>query len=431
MGSGGLGANGSDVGNTLLDNLYLKGRAMARAAAPPSLRRALQPVAAEIAIRRAFAGIAEAEPKTLPGPLIVSGLIAESKGVSEGARLTIAGLEAAGYRVTPHDLRKVFNRPGEEWARLPADRPGGVWLMHINAPETVAALAGVEADDWRGRLRIGYWAYELPQAPASWVRAAQLLHEIWTPSRAVANALDAAGVRTPVRVMPHPVSLGPAPGQRRRHRFGLPENALCVLAMGDLMSSAARKNLIGAISIYARAFPEGGTARLVVKTQSSEAFPSFAAEAARAARGRSDIIRMCGSMPGEEVRSLIASCDVVLSPHRSEGFGLVLAEAFLAGVPALATGWSGNLEFMQELPELLIACRLTPVRDPSGVYRGGEGLSWAEPDEADAAAKLQALAASTELRRSLAAKGKHAVEALAGQWSREALAGTPLARFVA
>ena len=35
-----------------------------------------------------------------------------------------------------------------------------------------------------------------------------------------------------------------------------------------------------------------------------------------------------------------------MSPHRSEGFGLPLAEAFMAGVPALATGWSGLVLFI-------------------------------------------------------------------------------------
>jgi glycosyltransferase involved in cell wall biosynthesis len=125
----------------------------------------------------------------------------------------------------------------------------------------------------------------------------------------------------------------------------------------------------------------------------------------------------------DDVATLIASSDVILSPHRSEGFGLTLAEAFLAGIPALATGWSGNLDFMSDLPELLIRYRLVPVKDPYGLYRA-PGLQWAEPDLEDAMGKLRTLAASSDLRHALAARGRSAVESLTSSWSHQALGRT-------
>jgi glycosyltransferase involved in cell wall biosynthesis len=131
------------------------------------------------------------------------------------------------------------------------------------------------------------------------------------------------------------------------------------------------------------------------------------------------------SLSGMDARTLIASTDVLLSPHRAEGFGLPLAEAFMSGVPALATGWSGNLDFMSDIPELLIRNSLVPVRDPSGIYRAS-AQKWAEPDVVDAAAKLKALSESASLRADLAAQGKRAVEALSVAWSPAALAQTGL-----
>jgi len=80
---------------------------------------------------------------------------------------------------------------------------------------------------------------------------------------------------------------------------------------------------------------------------------------------------------------------------------------------------------MAEVPQLTIASTLVPVRDPFGVYRA-PGLSWAEPDTADAAAKLRALAESADLRRDLAAQGRRAVEKQLGAWSRGALMATAL-----
>jgi glycosyltransferase involved in cell wall biosynthesis len=128
------------------------------------------------------------------------------------------------------------------------------------------------------------------------------------------------------------------------------------------------------------------------------------------------------------MRRLIASCDVVLSPHRSEGYGLALAEAFLAGVPALATGWSGNVDFMGSLSELLIDHTMIPVRDPAGVYRASAQL-WAEPDLDDGARKLKALHADPVRRAELARLGMEVVRSQMASWSHESLAD--VARLIA
>jgi glycosyltransferase involved in cell wall biosynthesis len=139
------------------------------------------------------------------------------------------------------------------------------------------------------------------------------------------------------------------------------------------------------------------------------------------AAGRSDISFLADSLSSEDMRRLIASSDVLLSPHRAEGYGLALAEGFLAGVPALATGWSGNVDFMEGLTELLIDHTLVPVRDPYGVYRAA-AQSWAEPDLDDGARKLSALYASPVRRAELARLGMEAVQSQMKSWSLESFA---------
>ncbi|MFT3722000.1 MAG: glycosyltransferase [Hyphomonadaceae bacterium] len=394
-----------------------------RTLVPASLRKYGQGAAMALANNRVSAALAAGEPEPVRGPVIVSGL-AGTKGVSRAARLTIEGVRAAGYVAIEHDLAPVFAASDASASRLPVDRPGGVWLVHANAPEALAALSRISPADWLGRYRIAYWAYELPRIPAAWVKAARAFHEIWTPSRFVADAVLASGVTNPVRVMPHPVGLGPQPVE------GDPTDGdFVVLAMGDLKSSATRKNLVGAIEIYKRAFPNVSSARrLVLKVQSDDAHPEFRSAALSAAAGRSDVQFRTGSVSDVEISQLIASASVILSPHRSEGFGLVLAEAFLAGVPALATGWSGNVDFMSGIPELMIDHKLVAVRDPSRIYRAA-GLNWAEPDIADAAQKLQALAQSSGLRRELASRGRQAIAAQLRAWSRETLAQGPFGKF--
>lgn len=392
---------------------------------PPHLRRYGQGAAIALSQRRVETILARGEPELKPGPLIVSGFIGGTKGISRAARLTIAGLKAADFPVISHDLESLFSASGEQGADLPAKAAGGVWVLHANAPEAIAAMSRINPGDWVGRYRIGYWAYELPKIPAQWVRASSAFHEIWTPSRFVADALLASGVSKPVRVMPHPVMLDHKAEPHTRQET----STFTVLTMGDLKSSAARKNLLGAIEIYTRAFPTAGAdACLILKLQSDDAYPEFLKAAQTLAAGRGDILFRTEQLSDAEIAQLIASASVVLSPHRSEGFGLTLAEAFLADVPALATGWSGNLDFMHDVPELLIRHTMVPVRDPRRIYTA-PGQKWADPDMEDGARKLRLLADNPSLRRDLARRGRDAVEALHVAWTRDALLATPVGKY--
>jgi glycosyltransferase involved in cell wall biosynthesis len=108
-----------------------------------------------------------------------------------------------------------------------------------------------------------------------------------------------------------------------------------------------------------------------------------------------------------EMAQLIASADVVLSLHRAEGFGLLPAEAMLQGVPVVATGWSGNLEFMTPEDSALVGYTLVPARDPQGTYTV-EGAQWADADVGEAAAWLRRLRDDPELRRALGERGRAA-----------------------
>lgn len=401
-------------------------RGLWRALVPARVRRLAEPTLALLGARRVNRALRSPEPELRPGPLIVSGLLAESKGISRAAHLTITGLQRAGLHPIAHDLRPVLSLGGGKAPGAAFSRPGGVWLLHINAPEAIRAMAALSPGVWRGRYRIGYWAYELNRVPYDWVNASRAFHEIWAPSQFVADSLIASGITRPIRVMPHPVGMEIEEGVELSPQSG----AFAVIAMGDYTSSAERKNLRGAIEIYLRAFPqEAPSQRLLIKTHSSAFSPQAAQAIVKMIGTRQDITIVDRAMSHADVVKLIASCHLLLSPHRAEGFGLPLAEAFMTGVPALATGWSGNLEFMSDLRELLIGHSMTPVDDPYRVYKTPD-LLWAEPDLEDAASKLRVLAAAPELRRALAARGRMAVEELAKCWSEQDLSATPWYRLV-
>ena len=77
-----------------------------------------------------------------------------------------------------------------------------------------------------------------------------------------------------------------------------------------------------------------------------------------------------------------------MSLHRSEGFGLTLAEAMHAGKPTIATAYGGNVDFMDNETSCLIDYKLIELERNFGPYM--KGAVWAEPDvEAAAAAMLR------------------------------------------
>ena len=90
-----------------------------------------------------------------------------------------------------------------------------------------------------------------------------------------------------------------------------------------------------------------------------------------------------GYIPSERVRSLIASCDAYVSLHRSEGIGLTIADAMGLGKPVIATGWSGNTDFMDVSNSFPVSYRLVEIEENVGPYHEGE--VWAEPSVEHAA----------------------------------------------
>lgn len=402
------------------------------------LRVRLPVIRTGLATLRAVRAPAWSEPfpveRIAPGPLVVTGFLDEVLGVGKAGRGTAEALEAAGLPVTRHPLRPAMKRLWRApTATLPAG-PGGVWLIHANAPETEIALMAHDPADWAGRYRIGYWAWETPEAPAAWARAARWLHEVWVPSRFVADALGAAldrlgepEARAKLRVMPHPV-VAPASARPRHARFGLDPEAAHALVMFDGRSAFARKNPWGAVEAWTRAFPEPAPgARLLIKGVALDADPKAAARLRQLVATRDDVLLYQEELSDAELWDLLATVDLVVSTHRAEGFGLVPAEAMALGKPVIATGWSAVTDFLDDSTGVPLPYRLIPVEDPTGAYRG---QSWADPDLDAAAAALRELVASPERRAALGEAARRRAAVFTEPWARERLAALPFASLV-
>jgi glycosyltransferase involved in cell wall biosynthesis len=321
------------------------------------------------------------------GPIKVVGYFAGSHGIAASARLAARAFEALGVpveRIDVTDAMLVWN------GRLTEPVCASAWIFHLNPPELLAALACLGPKQLRGP-RYGYWAYELPRAPARWLKDAALVDEVWAPSRYTAEAL--AGAAAPVRVVPHPLFLEDyahvAPAHRRAPFQGV--------SVFDFNSSLVRKNPAGAIAAWTRAFGDDLDCELTLKTQNGPLFPQ--ALAALLASAPANVRIVDESWPYPDVLGLIAGADVLVSLHRAEGFGLTAAEAMALGTPVVATAWSGVLDFMDADCAAMIPATQIPVDDPQGIYRGRQ--SWADPDIAAAPGALLRLRGDRALGRSL------------------------------
>jgi glycosyltransferase involved in cell wall biosynthesis len=353
---------------------------------------------------------------TRPGPqpagrITVAGLLTSQSGLGETARLSARALAELGWRVGQIDLTASLRVPHD--AAGAGDHPclvegdgGGPILVHLNPPNFQSALV-LRAVPRRGRKLIAYWVWELPIVPPTWQRAFRLANEIWVPTRFVADALHASGCRTPVRVIPYPVRIpasrvGTGPGDT---------TALRVLTVFAYDSGFERKNPLASVAAFRQAFGNRADVELVVKARGRSSTGEPERRFAAAIAGMDNVKVLAGAMARDQYLDLLATSDVVMSLHRSEGFGLVLAEAMLMGKPVICTAWSGNLDFMTGESACLVPATLIPASDESAAYRNLRA-NWADPSVAEAASWLLRLEDS-HVRRTIGdAAKRHATECL-------------------
>ncbi|MGE0224340.1 MAG: glycosyltransferase family 4 protein [Acetobacteraceae bacterium] len=322
------------------------------------------------------------------GPFIVAGFFGAASGLGSAVRRLTAVMEQAGLAPSRADLTGPM-RQGER-GPPPSVPPGpGTLLVHVNGPMLPWALHVLGRPAVAGKRVIAVWNWELPVLPRDWQRGFRFAHRIWVSSHFTAAAVATSG-DLPVDVIPYAIP-DPDPAPMDRAAFGLPADAFVSLSVFDAASSVARKNPLAAIRAHRLAFGNRPDRILLLKTHGTQHAGAAWHEVAAAAAAQPNVRILDQHLDRRSLWALLRAADAFVSLHRSEGFGMGIAEAMRAGRPVVATGWSGNMDFMPGEGALPIPYDLVPARDPQDTYDLPEAR-WAEPHVEAAAAALRSLA---------------------------------------
>jgi len=250
------------------------------------------------------------------------------------------------------------------------------------------------------RVNVALPIWETETLPPLWADILSLYDIICTPSLFAARAIQHATNR-PVHIVPICLSEKPA---RRRERS---DNHFDFLCMFDHRSDIDRKNPLGAIVAFRDAcsrLPSGSSARLRVKCHANT--PSAVLDSLRAAAGDAPIEIISQTLDEAGMDALWQECDCLLSLHRSEGFGLPVAEALSRAIPVIATRQGGILDFADDGGCFLVSGPAAAASPRSGPY--SEWTGWIEPDLTEASHRMIDVVADYDqaLRRASAGQSR-------------------------
>jgi glycosyltransferase involved in cell wall biosynthesis len=396
-----------DAGFPFVKTLTLRGEGEAA-----DLAAALQPAGFDMAVVEATLGATPKEPPppkawpllkdagdrvgaARPWKVAFIGPWNYASGLGEASRGCVSALYRAGVRLNLHPIERPLHfhaRVAPTVAVREFEGPADAVIVHLNPDSWGLLSEEQQAVVERARSRAGLWVWEMGHLPDSWRANFGRVEAIWAPSRYCAEVFEREA-RVPVEVVPHVVPVGAEPDPAERaavlERCGLAADAKIVLYAFDGSSYLARKNPQALV----RAFEQSGLAadgwRLVLKTKRLMEQPAEGRELA-AMMERAGGVLIDQGMSRDDMTALFAAADIYASPHRSEGFGLTVAEAMALGKPVVATDYGGVRDFLDASCGYPVKAREVKLDRDFGHYtRGG---TWAEVDEAAFAEALRAAA---------------------------------------
>lgn len=265
-------------------------------------------------------------------------------------------------------------------------------------------------DEWDpklGKFNIGMSAVvETNRCNPKWIDACNQMNHIVVPSEFTKRVLKRSGIiTTPVTVIPewYNESIDNYEEIKSNDEFSKIStkfNFLIISQLNAMNPEDDRKNIFNTIKWLCEEFKNEKDVGIILKTNSgknttidkkhtkdilSQMTKTFKKQAFP------KIYLLHGNMSKNEIVSLYRRDDVkcYVGVTRGEGYGLPLVDAAAAGVPVVATNWSGHLDFLKD-SFVKIDYTLKEIRKEKIENRIFlEGFKWAEPSEEDFKKKVR------------------------------------------
>lgn len=314
-----------------------------------------------------------------PDGVNLFGLVRAQMGLGQSCRLLANTLEQAHIPyllydfALPTSLMRADDHTFDD--KISDELKYNINLIHINPDEMRLLYTRLAPESWDYCYNIAFWLWELEEIPESWKQYFPMLDEIWTPSEFISQSLRKV-TSIPVRTMPYWVT-AETEDQYDRSFFKLPADKFLFLTMYDSNSTMERKNPMGAVTAFKKAFQQDDDGvGLVIKINNARSEDLDILR--NALDGYRNVYYITETLAKVQVNSLTKACDAFISLHRAEGFGLVMAEAMLVGTPNIATNWSSNTEFMNNDVACMVDYTFKTLDCDCPPYK--KGAVWADAD---------------------------------------------------
>jgi|694.fasta_scaffold21394_3 glycosyltransferase involved in cell wall biosynthesis len=337
----------------------------------------------------------------------VIGFLNAEHGIGEASRLLIEALESSEVPVSKISYRNTQSR---QKVFLEADDVGvyKTIIAAVNAELNRPVREQFGSEFFEDTYVVGQWFWELEVAPDWYKDSYQYVDELWAPTKFIEEMLRReAPDRIPVHHMPLPLRKPRVVENAQRSDLELDDRFMFLFTF-DFMSVMKRKNPLGLVEAFKKAFALNEGPMLVLKSINGETRPEGFAELMKAIDGREDIILMNKYLDSHQSASLMNLCDCYVSLHRSEGLGLTIAEAMLLGKPVIATNYSGNLDFMKPETSYLVSWDRVKVGEGAEAY--DSNATWAEPNLDEAASLMRQVYLNPDQAKEKALAGKKDLE---------------------
>lgn len=286
------------------------------------------------------------------------------------------------------------------------DLPYDYNLVQIGVTDLELFFSSIKPDFFNQKYSILYLMWESEYLPEQHHGSIRMFNELWTASSYCQKIFNTF-FYGPVFTIPHPVRFESRNNQLKLSRW-TNSGRFTFLFIFSYHSSVNRKNPFFLIEAFQQAFGSEPQIELLIKTVGAKDFPNVAGQIIRKAQTTGNIRILDQELDKTEVHQLIEQCNCYVSLHHSEGFGLTLAEAMYLGKPVLATGYSGNMQFMNETNSFLVKATSGVIVQPDASFCSK--TIWGHPDLEDAVLKLRMVYKNKEMVVEKSRKGQEDVQ---------------------